>query len=129
MNSAAKVVMKVMEGVCDGCPDDQTHGSGGHIAGVCLEGHSFYLWPGVLKGAAFKLFVIFLHCMVLKGGAIIAYGLQMSSVFPVDSATGAFDHILTTVQYFSHGACQPSKAGACLFVWKESDLFFHLEDL
>ena len=65
------------------------HGSGVHIAGFLLERHGFGL-AGlmVLKGNVFGLFLPFFHQMVLKGGAIMTYGLQMSYVSSVDSAVG-----------------------------------------
>ena len=70
------------------------HGSGVHIAGILLERHGFGL-AGlmVLKGIVFGLFLPFFHQMVLKGGAIMTYGLQMSSISSVDSAIWALDHV------------------------------------
>ena len=70
------------------------HGPGVHIAGFLLERHRFGL-AGlmVMKGNVFGLFLSFFHWMVLKGGAIVTYGLQMSSVPSVDSAIGALDHV------------------------------------
>ena len=47
----------------------------------------------VLKGIVFELFLLFFHWMVLKGGAIMAYGLQMGSISPVDSAVGGLDQV------------------------------------
>ena len=70
------------------------HGPGVHIAGFLLERHGFGL-AGlmVLKGIVFGLFLPFFHQMVLKGGAIMTYGLQMGSISPVDSAVGGLDHV------------------------------------
>ena len=65
------------------------HGSGVHVADFLLKGHGFGL-AGlmVLKGIVFGLFLPFFHhWMVLKGGAIMTYGLQVSSVPSVDSAS------------------------------------------
>ena len=45
----------------------------------------------VLKGIVFGLSFPFFHSMVLKGGAIMTNGLQMSSIPSVDSAVGALD--------------------------------------
>ena len=45
----------------------------------------------VLKGIVLGLFFPFIHWMVLKGGAVMTYGLQMSSILSVDSAIGALD--------------------------------------
>ena len=57
------------------------HGSGVHIADFLLKGHRFDL-AGlmVLKGIVFGLFLPFFHWMVLKGGAVMTYWLQVSSV-------------------------------------------------
>ena len=56
------------------------HGPGVHIAGFPLKGHGFGL-AGlmVLKGIVFGLFLPFFYWMVLKGGAVMTYGLQVSS--------------------------------------------------
>ena len=63
------------------------HKSGIHIACILLERHKFHLAGlKVLKGIVFELFLLFFHQMVLKGGAIVTYGLQMGSISPVDSA-------------------------------------------
>ena len=57
----------------------------------CLERHTFHLGGlMVLKGIGFGLFLLFFHWMVLKWSAIIANGLQMCSISPVDSAIGAW---------------------------------------
>ena len=85
------------------------HGPGVHIAGFLLKGHRFGL-AGlmVLKGIVFGLFLTFCHWIVLKGGAIVTYGLQMSSVPSVDSAIGGLDNVgSSTFQYFSHCASRP----------------------
>ena len=70
------------------------HGSGVHVADFLLKGHGFGL-AGlmVLKGIVFGLFLPFFHWMILKGGAIMKYGLQLSSVPSVDSAIGGLDHV------------------------------------
>ena len=99
------------------------HGSGVHIAGSLLERHGFGL-AGlmVLKGNVFGLFLPFFHQMVLKGGAIMTYGLQMSS------AIGALDHVgSSTFQYFSHCTSCPLNRACALFV-KELDLFLDFEN-
>ena len=64
------------------------------IADFLLKGHGFGL-EGlmVLKGIVFGLFLPFFHQMVLKGGAIVRYGLQVSSVPSVDSAIGGLDDV------------------------------------
>ena len=107
------------------------HGSGVHITGFLLEGHEFGL-AGlmVLKGNVIGLFLSFLHWMVLKGGAVVTYGLQMSSVSSVDSAVGALDHVgSSTFQYFSHCASCPLDGASALFVVKELDLFHDFENM
>ena len=70
------------------------HGSGVHVADFLLKGHRFGL-AGlmVLKGIVFGLFLPFFHQMILKGGAVMTYGLQVSSVPSVDSAVGGLDHV------------------------------------
>ena len=70
------------------------HGSCVHVADFLLKGHRFGL-AGlmVLKGSVFGLFLPFFHQMVLKGGAIMTYWLQVSSVPSVDSAVGGLDHV------------------------------------
>ena len=70
------------------------HGPGVHITNFILKGHGFGL-AGlmVLKGIVFGLFLPFFHQMVLKGGAVMTYGLQVSSVPSVDSAIGGLDHV------------------------------------
>ena len=70
------------------------HGSDVHIAGILLERHRFGL-AGlmVLEGIVFGLCLLFFHWMVLKGGAVVTYGLQMSSISSVDSAIGGLDHV------------------------------------
>ena len=47
----------------------------------------------VLKGIVFGPFLPFFHRVVLKGGAVVTYGLQVSSVPSVDSAVGGLDHV------------------------------------
>ena len=68
------------------------HGPGVHIAHFTLKGHGFGL-AGlmVLKGIVFGLFLPFFHWMVLKGRAIMTYGLQVSCVPSIDSAIGGLD--------------------------------------
>ena len=101
------------------------HGPGVHIAGFLLERHRFDL-----KGNVFGLFLSFFHWMVLKGEAIMTYGLQMSSVPSVDSAIGALDHVgSSTFQYFSHCASHPLDGACALFVVNELDLFLDFEDM
>ena len=51
----------------------------------------------VLKGIVFGLFLPFFHQMVLKGGAVITYGFQVSSIPSVDSAVGALDHVGSSI--------------------------------
>ena len=106
------------------------HGSGVLIAGFLTERHGFGL-AGlmVLKGNVFGLFLSFFHWIVLKGGAIVTYGLQMSSVSSVDSAIVAFDHVgSSTFPYFSHCTSCPLNRTCALFVVKELDLFLDFED-
>ena len=77
------------------------HGPGVHVAHFIVsvthfivKGHGSGLaGMMVLKGIVFGLFLPFFHWMVLKGGAIMTYGLQMSSVPSVDSAVGGLDHV------------------------------------
>ena len=107
------------------------HGPGVHIAGFPLKGHRFGL-AGlmVLKGVVFGLFLPFFHQMVLKGGAVMTYGLQMSSVPSVDSAIGGLDHVGSfTFQNFSHCASHPLDGACDLFVVKELDLFLDFEGM
>ena len=93
VNSAMGVMMEVMQGVFEvgqvhqtwiwcpysSCPSGKTQF---HLAGLM-----------VLKGTVFGLFLLFFHQMVLKGGAIMTYGLQMGSISSVDSAAGGLDHV------------------------------------
>ena len=82
----------------------------------------------VLKGNVFGLFLSFFHWMVLKGGAIMTYGLQMSSVPSVDSAVGGLDYVgSSTFQYFSHCASHPLDGACALFVGEELDLLLDFE--
>ena len=107
------------------------HGPGVHIVDFLLKGHRFGL-AGlmVLKGIVFGLFLSFFHQMVLKGGAVMTYGLQVSSVPSVDSATGGLDHIgSSTFYYFSHCASCPLDGACALFVVKELDLFLDFEGM
>ena len=107
------------------------HEPGVHIAGFLLERHGFGLARlMVLKGNVFWLFLSFFHWMVLKGGAIMTYGLQMSSVPSVDSAIVALDHEeSSTFQYFSHCTSCPLDGACALFIVKELDLFLGFEDM
>ena len=67
--------------------------------------------------------------MVLKGKSIIAYGLQMCSISPVDSAVGGLDHVrMTTIQDLSHGSSHPWQGASPLFVWEELYLLLKLVD-
>ena len=60
----------------------------------------------------------------------MTYGLQMSSVPSVDSATEALDHVgLSTFQYFSHCTSCPLNGTCALFVVKELDLFLDFENV
>ena len=77
------------------------HGPGVHIAPFIVniahfivKGHrSGLAGLMVLKGGVFRLFLPFFCCMVLKGGAVVTYGLQVSSIPSVDSAVGGLDHV------------------------------------
>ena len=77
------------------------HGPGVHIVHFIVDiAHFIVKRHGsglaglmVLKGIVFGLFLPFFHWMVLKGGAVMTYGLQVSSVSSVDSAVGALDHV------------------------------------
>ena len=93
----------------------ERHGSG--LAGLM-----------VLKGIVFGLFFPFFHLMVLKGGAVVTYGLQMSSIPSVDSAVGALDRVgSSTFEYFNHSTCHPLDGACGLLVLEELDSFFHFE--
>ena len=77
------------------------HGPGVHIARFIVDVAHFVVQRHgsglvglmVLRGIVFGMFFPFLHWMVLKGGAVMTYGLQMSSIPSVDSAIGALDHV------------------------------------
>ena len=77
------------------------HGPGVHVAHFIVNiAHFIVKRHGsglaglmVLKGIVFGLFLPFFHQMVLKGGAVMTYGLQVSSVPSVDSAIGGLDHV------------------------------------
>ena len=82
----------------------------------------------VLKGIVFGLFLLLFHQMVLKGTAIVTYGLQMSSILSVDFAIGDLDHVGTsTIQDFSHCASHPFQGACPLFIGEELDLLLNLE--
>ena len=82
----------------------------------------------VLKGIVFGLFLPFFHWMVLKGGAVMTYGLQVSSVPSVDSAIGGLDHVgVSTLECFSYGTSHPLDGAGALFVVEELDLLPNLE--
>ena len=82
----------------------------------------------VLKGIVFGLFFPFHHWMVLKGGAVMTNGLQMSSIPSVDSAIGASDRVgLSTFEYLNHSTCCPFDGACGLLVLEELDLFLHLQ--
>ena len=90
---------------------------------VCWVHQTTWIW------CPYSWFSWFLHWMVLKGGAIMTYGLQMSSVSSVDSAVGALDHVgSSTFQYFSHCTGCPLNRACALFVVKELDLFLDFEN-
>ena len=73
----------------------------------------------VLKGIVLGLFLLFFHWMVLKGWAIMTYGLQMGSISSVDSAVGGLDHVrASTFQYFSHCTSYLLNRACALFVGK-----------
>ena len=76
------------------------------VAHSVVERHGSGLM--VLKGIVFGLFFLFLHWMVLKGGAVVTNGLQMSSIPSVDSAVGASDCVgSSTFEYLNHSTCCP----------------------
>ena len=84
----------------------------------------------VLKGIVFGLFFPFFHLMVLKGGAILTYGLQMSLIPSVDSAIGGLDHVgSSTFEYLNHSSSHPLDGACGLLVLEELDLFLHLEGM
>ena len=76
------------------------HGSSHDVCCVCLEWHGFHLF-GVLKGVFLGLLVLFCCCTGLECGSVIANGLQVCSISPVDSAIGACDCVwMTTILIF-----------------------------
>ena len=88
------VSMMVKLGVFDVCLVHQT--SWTWCPYSSLHSQRTWIWPDclmVLKGIVFGLFLPFVHQMVLKGGAVMTYGLQVSSVPSVDSAVGGLDHV------------------------------------
>ena len=101
------------------------------IAHFIVKGHGSGLASlMVLKGIVFGLFLPFFHQMVWKGGAVMTYGLQVSSVPSVDSAVGGLDHVgSSTFEYFSHCASHPLDGACALLVVKELDLFLDLEGM
>ena len=112
------------------------HGLGVHIAHFIVDVAHFVLERHgsglaglmVLKGIVFGLFFLSFHMMVLKGGAVMTYGLQMSSIPSVDSAVGALDHVRSsTFEYLNHSTSHPLDGACGLLVLEELDLFFHLE--
>ena len=109
------------------------HGLGVHIARfIVYVAHSVVEGYGsglmVLKGIVFGLFFPFHHWMVLKGGAVMTNGLQVSLIPSVDSAIGASDHIgLSTFEYLNHSTCCPFDGACGLFVLEELDSFLHLQ--
>ena len=112
------------------------HGLGVHVAHFIVnvthfvvKGHESGL-AGlmVLKGIVFGLFFPILHWMVLKGGAIMTYELQVSSVPSVDSAVGGLDHVgASTFECFSYSASHPLDGASALLVVEELDLLPNLE--
>ena len=93
--------VSMMVGVFDMSLVHQHHGPGVHVAHFVVNiAHFIVKGNGsglaglmVLKGIVFRLFLPFFHWMVLKGGAVLTYGLQVSSVPSVDSAVGGLDHV------------------------------------
>ena len=131
------VSMVVMLGVFDmslghqtswtGCPYSSLHCQYSSLCCQKIHG-SGLAGLMVLKGIVFGLFFPFLHWMVLKGGAVMTYGLQMSLIPSVDSAVGALDHVRSsTFEYLNHGTSCPLDGACGLLVLEELDLFFHLE--
>ena len=114
------------------------HGPGVHIAcfivyvahSVVKRHRSGLAGLMVLKGIVFGLFFPFRHWMVLKGGAVMTNGLQMSSIPSVDPAIGASDCVgSSTFEYLNHSTCCPF-GGACgLLVLEELDSFLHLQGM
>ena len=114
------------------------HGLGVHIAHFIVNVAHFVVERHgsglvglmVLKGIVFGLFFPFCHWMVLKGGAIVTYGLQMSSIPSVDSAVGALDHVRSsTFEYLNHSTSHPLDGACGLLVLEELDSFFHLQGM
>ena len=114
------------------------HGPGVHIAHFTVDVAHFVVERHgsglaglmVLKGIVFGLFCPFHHWMVLKGGAIMTYGLQMSSIPSVDSTVGALDHVRSsTFGYLNHSTSRPLDGACGLLVLEELDLFFHFEGM
>ena len=85
-----------------------------------------WIWPAglmVLKGIVFGLFLPFFHWMVLKGGAVMTYGLQVSSIPSVYPAIGALDHVgASTIECFSYSSSCPLDGASALLVVEELDL-------
>ena len=90
----------------------------------------FCFWPGVLKGVnivTFTRFLLLRLWMFLKWWTVMTKWLQMSLVSPIFLSVWAFNDIrASSFQYFFHCPCQPFQLYAVLFLWKESNLFFHL---
>ena len=118
------------------------HGPGVHvahfmvnIAHFIVEGHGsglagLMVLKGIVFGLFLWLFLPFFHRVVLKGGGVVTYGLQVSSVPSVDSAVGGLDHVgVSTFECFSHGASHPLDGAGALFVVEELDLFPNLEGM
>ena len=114
------------------------HGPGVHVAHFIVNVAHFVVERHgsglaglmVLKGIVFGLFFLFIHMMVLKGGAIVTYGLQMSSIPSVDSVVGALDHVRSsTFEYLDHSTSRPLDGACGLVVLEELDLFFHFEGM
>ena len=75
----------------------------------------------VLKGIGFGLFLLFFHQMVLKWSAVIANGLQMCSISPVDSAIGCLRHVrMTAIQDFSYSSSHWCQGPVPCFFGKNS---------
>ena len=102
-----------------------------HCRCSSLHCQKTWIWPGwpdgLERNCLWAIFPLF-HWMVLKGGAVVTYGLQMSSIPSVDSAIGALDCVgLSTFEYLNHSTSHPLDGACGLLVLEELDLFFHLE--
>ena len=92
-------------------------------------------WPvGIsLKGVSIVTFLLLLDLggswndepVVTLGGQLALSVLQMLSFSCISSHLGLDDIRASSFQYFTHCPCQPFQFYAILFLWKESNLFFH----